>query len=98
MAPGAPIKVCVLGVGLIGGSLGLAARRRLDAWVTGYDPEPATLERALELGALDEAVGSVGDACADAELVFCAAPVSVLPEIARDALDACGPDAVVSDV
>jgi prephenate dehydrogenase len=98
MAPGPPINVTVLGVGLIGGSLGLAARRRLDARVTGFDPDPGTLERALELGALDEAAGSAGEACAGAELVFCAAPVSALPEIAREALDACGPDAVVSDV
>lgn len=92
------MKVAVLGVGLIGGSLGLAARRRLDAQVTGFDPDPATLERALELRALDETAASVGEACAGAELVFCAAPVSALPKIARDALDACAADTVVSDV
>jgi prephenate dehydrogenase len=92
------VKVAVLGVGLIGGSLGLAARRRLGARVTGYDPDPGTLERALELGALDESAGSVSEACADAELVFCAAPISALPKIGRDALDACAPDVVVTDV
>ena len=92
------MNVAILGVGLIGGSLGLGARRRLDARVAGYDPDPATLDRALELGALDESAGSAGEACSGADLVFCAAPVSALPEIARDALEACGPEAVVSDV
>jgi prephenate dehydrogenase len=98
MTPATPMKVAVLGVGLIGGSLGLGARRRLEARVTGYDPDPAMLERALELGALDESAGSIGEACSGAELVFCAGPVSALPEIARDALDACGPETVVTDV
>ena len=91
-------KVAVLGVGLIGGSIGLAARRRLDAEVVGHSRSEATLERALELGALDRAVGSVGEACEGAELIFCAGPVAVLPAQIREALDACGGEAVVSDV
>jgi prephenate dehydrogenase len=92
------MKVAVLGVGLIGGSLGLAARARLDARVVGFDPDPTTLERALELEALDEGAASVAEACADSDLVFCAAPVSVLAEIAREALQVSGPEAVVTDV
>ena len=39
------MRIAVLGVGLIGGSIGLAARRRLDAEVVGFDPEPATPEQ-----------------------------------------------------
>ena len=51
------MKIAILGVGLIGGSIGLAARRRLEAEVAGFDP--ANAERALELGALDHAAESV---------------------------------------
>jgi prephenate dehydrogenase len=91
-------RVAVLGVGLIGGSIGLAARRRLGAEVVGFSRTPATLERALELGALDRAAGSLGEACEGAEVVFCAGPVGALPGQAREALAACGPDTVVSDV
>ena len=47
------LKLAVLGVGLIGGSIGLAAKRRLDAEVAGFDPDPANLERAARAGALD---------------------------------------------
>jgi prephenate dehydrogenase len=92
------MKIAVLGVGLIGGSIGLAARRRLDAEVTGYDPDPETLAQAVQSGAIDRAGASVAEACKGAEVVFCAAPVAGLTELARAALDACGPDTVVSDV
>jgi prephenate dehydrogenase len=92
------MKIAVLGVGLIGGSIGLAARRRLEAEVIGCGRNPARLERALELGAIDRAAGSVAEACEGADLVFCAGPVTVLPEQAREALEASGPETVVTDV
>src|SRR5919198_4760892 len=92
------MRVAILGVGLIGGSIGLAARKRLGAQVTGFDPEPRNLERALEAGALDQQAGSIAGACDDAELIFCAAPVSALPEVVREALAASGAESVVTDV
>lgn len=91
-------RVAVLGVGLIGGSIGLAARRRLEADVVGHSRSAATLERALELGALNRAAGSVAEACEGADVVFCAGPVAALPGQARAALAACGREAVVTDV
>jgi prephenate dehydrogenase len=92
------IRIAVLGVGLIGGSIGLAARRRLGAEVAGFDPDPEALDRAVEREALDVASGSVGEAVADAEVVFCAAPVGALPALVSEALEASGADAVVTDV
>ncbi|MGB7588035.1 MAG: prephenate dehydrogenase, partial [Solirubrobacterales bacterium] len=92
------MRVAVLGVGLIGGSIGLASRRRLQQEVVGFDPEPQTLERAVAVGALDRGADTVAAACEDADLVFCAAPVGSLPDLAREALQACGPDTVVTDV
>jgi prephenate dehydrogenase len=91
-------KIAVLGVGLIGGSIGLAARRRLQAEVVGYGRTPATLERAVELGALARGAGSIAEACEGAEVVFCAGPVGALPDQAREALAASGPETVVTDV
>lgn len=92
------MRIAVLGVGLIGGSIGLAARKRIGAEVAGFDPDVAILQRALELGAIGEPAGSVEDACAGAELVFCAAPVSALPELAQAALAATGDGVAVTDV
>jgi prephenate dehydrogenase len=92
------MRVAVLGVGLIGGSIGLAARARLEAEVAGYDPERRLLDRATELEAIDTAHESVADAVDGAELVFCAAPVLALPGLLAEALDAAGEDCAVTDV
>ncbi len=92
------MRIAVLGVGLIGGSIGLAARRQLDAEVVGCGRNPERLQRAVELGAIDRAAGSLEEACAEADLVFCCAPVATLPAQAREALAAAGPEAVVTDV
>jgi prephenate dehydrogenase len=92
------VRIAVLGVGLIGGSVGLAARRRLGAEVAGYDPDESVLERARDLEALDVAAASVAEAVADAEVVFCAAPVSAMPGLVAEALEESGLDAVVTDV
>lgn len=92
------MKIAVLGVGLIGGSIGLASRRRLEAEVAGFDPDPATLEQAKAAGAIDSGATTVAAACDGAEVIFCAAPVAGLTGLAKAALEACGPDAVVTDV
>jgi prephenate dehydrogenase len=92
------MRIAVLGVGLIGGSIGLAARARADAEVCGYDPDPRVRERALELGAIDGAADGVAEAVRGAQAVFVAAPVGALPETVAAALAAAGPDCVVTDV
>jgi prephenate dehydrogenase len=92
------MKIAVLGVGLIGGSIGLAARARLDAEVAGFDPDRELLGRAEQLGAIDSAHESVAAAVGGAELVFCAAPVMALPGLAAEALEAAGEETAVTDV
>ncbi|HWX74241.1 MAG TPA: prephenate dehydrogenase/arogenate dehydrogenase family protein [Solirubrobacteraceae bacterium] len=92
------MKVAILGVGLIGGSIGLAAKRRAGAHVTGYDPDAEVGERALELGAIDVRAGDLASAVAEAEVVFVAAPVGALAGVVREALAHAPRDAVVSDV
>jgi prephenate dehydrogenase len=92
------MMVAVLGVGLIGGSIGLAARDRLPGTeVVGWSRTPTTRDRALDLGAIDHAAVSLDEACAGAEVVFCAAPVAALPEQVAAALEASGPETVVTD-
>ena len=90
--------MAVLGLGLIGGSIGLAARGRADAEVCGYDPDERVRAKALELGAIDTQAADVAGAVAGADVVFAAAPVGALAETVRLALAGAGPDCVVSDV
>jgi len=92
------MRVAVLGVGLIGGSIGLAARQRADAHVCGFDPDAAVRARALALGAIDEQAANVAAAVQGAQAVFVATPVGSLAEAVRDALAAAGEDCVVTDV
>jgi prephenate dehydrogenase len=92
------VKVALLGVGLIGGSIGLAARRRVEAHVVGYDRDANALVRAIELGAIDEAAPGLAEVVDGADFVFVATPVGASIETARLALGAAGEECVVSDV
>ncbi len=92
------MRVAVCGVGLIGGSIGLAAQRRLDAEVVGFDPSADAIAHGLERGALTGGAGSVAEAVATADIVFCAAPVGHLPDLIEAALEATGEATVVTDV
>jgi prephenate dehydrogenase len=93
------VKLAVLGVGLIGGSIGLAAKEHVEgAEVVGFGRDPDRLRLALERGAIDRAADSLEEAVAGAELCFACAPVGALPELVRAALDASGDDTLVTDV
>ena len=90
------MRVALAGVGLIGGSVGMAARRRLGAHVVGCNRNPAALELALERGAIDEAVERIAD-IGTADVAIAGVAVDALPATVRALCDAL-PEAVVSDV
>ncbi|HEY3971056.1 MAG TPA: prephenate dehydrogenase/arogenate dehydrogenase family protein [Solirubrobacteraceae bacterium] len=92
------MRVAVLGVGLIGGSIGMAVRRRTGAYVVGYDREASALSSAVELGAIDEPAFTISDAVREADVVFIATPVGVATETALLALEAAGSECALSDV
>jgi prephenate dehydrogenase len=90
--------LAVIGVGLIGGSFALALKRAGAAMaVVGYDRDPRALERAVELGVIDTAAESAGDAAKDADLVLIAVPVRQIDGVLRDVATAIGPNSVVTD-
>jgi prephenate dehydrogenase len=91
------LRVAVLGTGLIGGSIGLAARRAGEE-VWGYDLDADASGAALELGAIDAQVPDIATAVRGAQVVFAAAPVGVLAETVRRALAVAGSDCVIGDV
>jgi prephenate dehydrogenase len=92
------LRIAVVGVGLVGGSIGMAARGRAGAHVTGFDPAARAVEAALARGALDAAAPSAAEAAAEAEVVFVAAPVGALPAAVAQALAGASAGAVVTDV
>jgi prephenate dehydrogenase len=91
------MRLAVVGLGLMGGSLGLAARERAGAVVSGYDPDPAACAAALERGCLTTAFDTLAAAVADAELVCVCAPIGELPAVIASVL-AAAPQATVTDI
>jgi prephenate dehydrogenase len=92
------MRVAILGVGLIGGSLALALREHYAASVAGYDLSAVALQEALRRGVLDEAAESVEQAVSGAEVVVAAVPVGSLGETVAEALFHAPEDCVVTDV
>jgi prephenate dehydrogenase len=90
------VRLAVVGTGLIGASVGLAARRR-GATVVGFDADPSVAEAAAERGALEEVASSLEEALADAELAVVAVPVGQLATEVRSVL-AAGDRCTVTDV
>ena len=92
-------RLAIVGTGLIGASVALAARRREPApQVTGFDPDPAAREAAVARGAIEEAAESLGAALAEADLAVVAAPVAQLAAQVHSALEASGERCTVTDV
>jgi prephenate dehydrogenase len=95
----APVRsLAVVGTGLVGASVALAARRAGVERVAGWDADAATLREAAGAKALDAPAATLADAVADAELVVVAVPVGSLAEATRAVLAAAPADATVTDV
>ena len=91
-------KIVIFGVGLIGGSFALALRHAGAAGtIVGMGRSQQALDRALELGIVDAAGGSMADAMRGADLVLIAAPVAQTGAILAALLPYLEPGTVVTD-
>lgn len=78
-------RLCVIGVGLIGGSIARSARRqRLCREIVGVDADADNLRRALELGVIDVAFMDARDGANGADWVVIATPVGSFASILRE--------------
>jgi prephenate dehydrogenase len=96
----APIRrLAVVGVGLMGGSLALAARRAAGvSQVVGYDPDAAALDEALRREVITETAGSAADAAAGADLVVISAPVRSIPRLIEEVANAQPRPRLITDI
>jgi prephenate dehydrogenase len=91
--------VALIGMGLIGGSLGLALReRRLARRVVAVARRPETVQQALELGAADEGSSDFEAGVAGADLVVLCTPVLTMPALVEQLAPHLKAGAVVTDV
>jgi prephenate dehydrogenase len=91
-------RLAVVGTGLIGASIALAAKRTADTRVAGYDPDEEMLQTAVDRGAVDSPATSLEEALDAAELAVVAAPVAQLQTEVAAALAAAPEACTVTDV
>ena len=92
-------RVAIIGLGLIGGSIGLAVAEHLPSVITtGYDADPAVRRRAAERGLAGTICETAADAVAKADLVILCVPVGAMGEVARQIAGDLPAGALVSDV
>jgi cyclohexadieny/prephenate dehydrogenase len=91
-------QITIVGVGLIGGSVGLAAKARgVAARVVGVGRDAGNLSRAVELGAIDSYSLDLADAVKTADLVVVCTPVDRIAEVIRAAAPHVRPGAIFTD-
>ncbi|MFA5084832.1 MAG: prephenate dehydrogenase [Candidatus Omnitrophota bacterium] len=91
-------KITIIGVGLIGGSIGLAIRKRkLAREVVGVFRRESTLKRALRCKAVDRAAISIGSGVKGADIIIVASPVHSIPKIVKMAAECAKEGAIITD-
>lgn len=91
-------KVAIIGLGLMGGSLGLALKRRGLAKVSASARRQETRDLALSMGAADEVFETPQAALRGADVAVFCTPVCSIPELAKECLSAFESGCVVTDV
>lgn len=90
--------VAIIGVGLIGGSIGLALReRRLAHKIVGIGRRQTSLDKARDVGAIDHGVTNLANGVAEAQLIVIATPVDSIAERVIQASAACPAASLITD-
>jgi len=90
-------KITIIGVGLLGGSIGLAARqRRIAGEIAGFVRRAASLKDCEKAGAVDYATTDLLAAVSKADLVILCTPLAQMPSLAQQLLPALKRGAIVT--
>ena len=93
------MKLAIIGVGLIGGSLGLCLKDKLgdEIFVTGLCRTEKSMRRAMELGAVDLATSDVEKVVGGADIIFLSPPVLQIVPTVKKILPYLKPGAILTD-
>ncbi|MFV0367143.1 MAG: prephenate/arogenate dehydrogenase family protein [Hyphomicrobiaceae bacterium] len=93
-------RLALIGIGLIGSSISHAVRRHgaLAGEIVGSSATQSTREKALQLGLIDQAYETAGEAVQNADIVIVCTPVGVCGSVAQEIGPHLSPGAIVSDV
>ena len=95
----ARLKLAIIGVGLIGGSLGLCLKDKLkdDIFITGLCRTEKSMAKAEELGAVDLATNDIGEVVGGADIIFLSPPVLQIVPMVKKILPFLKPGAILTD-
>ncbi len=92
-------EIAIVGLGVIGGSMGLAVKRFLPGIkVVGTDISPAVIEEALAAGVIDRGSKNLQEAVQEAEVVFLAVPMRAMQQVCREMASSLKTGTIVTDV
>ena len=92
-------RVAILGLGLMGASLGMALREQgVAREIVGYDAAPGVAVRARERGAIDAACETVAAAVKDSDVVVLATPLLAMPDLLAEIAPLLAPNTLVTDL
>lgn len=91
------LHVAILGLGLMGGSLGLALVRAGYA-VSGWDQSPEVIKEAYRSGAINRLPNDFKDAISEASVIFIATPVDLIAATIKSCLSFARPGTIFSDL
>ncbi|MFZ4083656.1 MAG: prephenate dehydrogenase, partial [Pirellula sp.] len=92
-------RVCIIGVGLLGGSIGLGLhRKRLAKHVVGVGRTTSKLDAAIRRGAIDQATDDILIGAKDADLVIACVPIQSIVDSLEVAAKVAMPEALLTDV
>ena len=92
-------RLCIIGVGLIGGSLARALRGAgACGEITGCGRDPQQLQKALALGVIDHAETDIARAVQNADVVVVAVPVGAMPNVFQAMAHHIPPKTIITDV
>lgn len=93
------MRVAIIGLGLIGGSMGMALLRLgADMEVVGYARKPRVARRALARGAVKRTEGSAASAVSGSDVVIIATPAMSVKGVLSEIKDSLHKSAIVTDV
>ena len=90
-------RIAIIGLGLIGGSMGLALKKVADLELVGFARRPEVASKALSIGAVDRAEGNLLSAVEEASLVIIATPVVAIKEILAQIGERLSQGCIVTD-
>lgn len=92
------MKIAIIGVGLIGGSIAITLKeKKFASWIIGIDKEEHNIKKALSLGFIDESK-SLEEALPEVDVLILAVPVDAICKLLPSILDNISPSQTVMDM